>query len=96
MENSLNSQNHLFSSEIMLKLLNELLNNQEKLQNGFSYLSNYEKNRNFYISLLQITLQSENMIKKFSSSILKVFLNKNWSDSEFIEKEEKTVRKNEF
>jgi hypothetical protein len=62
------------------------------LKDGYKILSNYESHRNFYSNLCNIIfLNEDSKIKKLAASVLKTFLNKNWSDNTLISNEEKMV-----
>ena len=71
-----------------------MINNQNSLVNGYKILIEFEKRRNFYISLLEIIFSNLNdkiLIKLCCSSFI-VFIRKNWADENFIENAEKTVK----
>jgi hypothetical protein len=68
------------------------------LKSGYTILSSYERNRNFYINFLKVIFSSEcnEKVKKLAASSLKIFLSKNWSDEAYITNEERLVRDNLF
>ena len=74
-----------FNKEKLYLKLNEIIisnNNNYNLINGFKILSNYFQIKNFYLYLLEISLDNSinnNNIKIFSSICFKNFIEKNWS-----------------
>ncbi len=75
------------------ELLNNMINNPDLLIQGYKAFTNFEKYRNFYINLLNVVFEIKyhNKVKKVAPSSLKTFLNKNWSDDDYITVHEKKV-----
>jgi hypothetical protein len=77
--------------------IEEMLINMSKdpnlLKQGYSLISSYEKCRNFYLNFLKVIFISnlDSKVKKLAASTLRIFLNKNWSDDEYITNEERMV-----
>ena len=73
------------SVEEVQGLIENMLNSQTKLVEGYTTLKNYEFRINFNINLLKITFESDlnkkTDLKKLSSSIFKTFLFKNYDSS---------------
>ncbi len=74
-----------FNKEKLYYKLNDILisnNNNYNLINGFKILSSYFQIKNFYLYLLEISLDNsinDNNIKIFSSICFKNFIEKNWN-----------------
>ena len=86
-------QPHILNYSQSVEIIKELTIDAHKLQNGFTIMIQYEKFKNFYINLLKILFDNENNDKcrKLASSIVKIFIKKNWLDTEYISNDEKTV-----
>jgi hypothetical protein len=72
-----------------------MIQNPLTLKNGYSTFKKFEGHRNFYLNLLKVIFNPDNKdkAKKLSCSTLKIFLNKNWSDDNYITNEERLVIK---
>jgi hypothetical protein len=83
--------------KIELSLIN-MSKDPNLLKTGYSIISAYERNRNFYLNFLKLIFASEcnDKVKKLAASSLKIFLTKNWSDDGYITNEERLVRNNLF
>jgi len=92
---TVNTQNKIFVMEYSKteELLNNMINNPDLLRQGYKVITNFEKYRNFYVNLLKIVFEIKypDKVKKLAASSLKTFLNKNWSDDEYITVDEKKV-----
>ena len=90
-----NTQNKIFVMEYSKteELLNNMINNPDLLRQGYKAFTNFEKYRNFYINLLKVVfeIKHHDKVKKLAASSLKTFLNKNWSDDDYITVDEKKV-----
>lgn len=88
-----NSVSNSVDYETIQKILIEMADNTSLLKEGYNLISNYERNRNFYINFLKIIFSSNlnDKIRKLGASTLKIFLNKNWSDDSYITNEERLV-----
>jgi hypothetical protein len=88
-----NSISNSVDYETIQKILFEMAENTSLLKEGYNLISNYERNRNFYISFLKIIFSSNlnEKIRKLGASCFKIFLNKNWSDDTYITNEERLV-----
>jgi hypothetical protein len=76
------------------ELLNSMIQNPDMLKQGYKLFGNFETYKNFYVNLIKIIFESQanEKIKKLAASTLKIFLNKNWSDENYIQIDEKKVR----
>jgi hypothetical protein len=85
-------------STMDLKTTEELLNGMTRdpnlLKDGYKIFSSYEKFKNFYINLANVTFSPnvDSKVKKLASSTLKTFLIKNWSDDNYITNDERLVK----
>lgn len=75
------------------ELLKNMIQNSDMLKQGYKLFGNFETCKNFYVNLIKVIFesQSHDKIKKLAASTLKIFLNKNWSDENYITIDEKKV-----
>jgi hypothetical protein len=83
--------------ETLESILLNMSRDAKLLKSGYTIISQYEKNRNFYLNFLKVIFDSScgEIVKKLAASTIKIFLTKNWSDDTYISNEERLVR-NEF
>lgn len=95
---SLNTEIKITRTVVEFEKMEELLlymsNDPNLLKQGYKLISEYEKNRNFYLNFMKVIFNSEHntKVKKLAASTLKIFLNKNWSDENYITPEERMVK----
>ena len=98
LESSTSQDNTLSRAVVEYEIIEGNLVNMSKdpnqLKTGYSTFTCFEKNRNFYLNLLNVIFNSGccDQVKKLAASTLKIFLNKNWSDENYITNEERRVR----
>ena len=74
-------------------MLKDMASNQNSLLNGYNILSQYEKRKKFYIGMLEIIFShlNDKILTKLCCSSFKIFIQKNWSDENFIDCNERLV-----
>ena len=71
----------------------KMIRDPNYLKDGYKIFSAYETYKNFYANLCHIIFNStEPKVIKLAASVLRTFLTKNWSDSNYISTEEKLVK----
>jgi hypothetical protein len=87
------TQRSAIEYEIIESTLINMSRDPNLLKNGYTQISLYEKNRNFYLNFLKVIFSSEctQNVKKLGASTLKIFLTKNWNDDSYITNEERLV-----
>jgi len=78
--------------EKMEEVILTMINDQNLLKRGYIIFSDIENHRNFYINFLKIIFGNyDAKCRKLCCSSLKIFLNKNWSDDNYITNDERLV-----
>ena len=86
-----NINEEVVTFEIMKQIINEMCFDNTKLQEGYSLFTKIEFVRGFYTSLLTIVYDKDSRTNeiKLSSSVLMLFLRRNWSDYNYMSLQEK-------
>jgi hypothetical protein len=75
------------------QILQKMIRDPNYLKDGYKIFSTYETFRNFYSNLcIMIFNNTEPKLIKLAASVLRTFLTKNWSDSNYISTDEKLVK----
>jgi hypothetical protein len=80
----------------LYEILIDLINDQNRLINGYKILSQFERCQGFLFSFLSIifsNIENRNLLK-LSCSSFNIFLKKNWTDENYICNDEKLVKIN--
>ena len=81
------------SKDELSSLIDSMISDQKKLQNGYELLSNYEFRKNFYFNILKICFEAEKEQKitkmKLSGSVFQTFIIKNYDIEGIITNDEK-------
>ncbi len=90
MDNNINTESLDYA--ITEQIVQKMTRDANYLKDGYKIFSTYEKFKNFYSNLCYIIFNNtEPKSIKFAASVLKTFLTKNWSDSNYISTDEKLV-----
>ena len=75
-----NQTRGIIEMEKLEKILSEMVVNSDHLKNGFKIISEYEIFRNFHFGLLTVIFNNLEYPKlyKLTSSIVNIFIRKNW------------------
>ena len=81
------------SKDELSSLIDSMISDQKKLQNGYELLSNHEFRKNFYFNILKICFEAEKEQKitkmKLSGSVFQTFIIKNYDIEGIITNDEK-------